>query len=156
MSGATAVRPQEVGGWIVEGESGVGEDEDRIRRTIAEYSQRCDDGRFGEWSELFAEDGRFVVAGNATQGREPIRTMMEAMLPPGSRGKHITSNTIIDLHGDRASASTDYLFVRPSATGPVIVAAGRYHDRLVREGARWLFEERAITMLGEPEVTADG
>jgi uncharacterized protein (TIGR02246 family) len=134
----------------------VGEDEDRIRRTISEYSQRCDDGRFQEWSELFTEDGRFVVAGNATQGREPIRQMMAAMLPPGSRGKHITSNTIVDIDGDRAASTTDYLFVRPAPTGPVIVAAGRYRDRLVRDGTSWRFEERSITMLAETEGTADG
>jgi uncharacterized protein (TIGR02246 family) len=134
----------------------VGEDEDGIRRTISEYSQRCDDGRFDVWSELFTEDGRFVVAGNATVGREPIRKMMEAMLPPGSRGKHITSNTIVDIDGHRAASSTDYLFVRPTPTGPTIVAAGRYHDRLVREGTHWRFEERTITMLGDSDGTADG
>ena len=134
----------------------MGVDEDRIMRTIAEYSRRCDDGRFDEWSQLFTADGRFVVGGNATQGREPIRKMMEAMLPPGSRGKHITSNTIVNLDSDRATSTTDYLFVRPAPTGPVIVAAGRYHDRLVRDGDRWLLEERTITMLGEPEETADG
>ena len=41
----------------------MGEDEDRSRRTLSEYSQRCDDGRYDEWSQLFTEDARFVVSG---------------------------------------------------------------------------------------------
>ena len=50
------------------------------------------------------------------------------------RGKHVTSNSLIDVDGDSATASTDYLFVRPTAEGPAIVAAGRYRDLLVRDG----------------------
>ena len=39
----------------------------------------------------------------------------------------------------------------PPPEGPTIVAAGRYHDRLVRDGRGWRFRERAITMLGAAE-----
>ena len=60
----------------------VGEDEDQIRRTLAEYSQRCDDGRFDEWADLFTEDARFVLSGQVTEGRDSIRNMMTAMMPP--------------------------------------------------------------------------
>jgi uncharacterized protein (TIGR02246 family) len=129
----------------------VGEDEDQIRRTIAEYSQLCDDARFGEWAELFTEDGRFVVDGQATVGRNAIRKQMIMMLPPASRGKHITSNTLVDVDGDSATSSTDYLFVRPTAEGPTIVAAGRYNDLLVRDQVRWRFRERSISLLSMPD-----
>jgi uncharacterized protein (TIGR02246 family) len=129
----------------------VGEDEDQIRRTLSEYSQQCDDGRFAEWSELFTEDARFIVSGQVTQGRDSIRTLMTAMMPAERRGQHVTSNSLIDVDGDSATATTDYLFVRRTADGPAIVATGRYHDRLGRDGGRWRFRERSITMLGEPE-----
>ncbi len=125
----------------------MGEDEDQIRRTLSEYSQRCDDGRFEEWADLFTDDARFVVSGQVTEGRESIRKLMVAMMPPERRGQHVTSNSLIDIDGDSATASTDYLFVRPAAEGPTIVAAGRYHDQLSRQGGRWRFRERAITML---------
>ena len=55
----------------------------------------------------------------------------------------------------RPRPTTDYLFVRPGADGLAIVAAGRYHDRLVRQGTRWRFTERTITMLGD-ESGPDG
>ena len=51
----------------------MGEDEDQIRRTLSEYSQRCDDGRFDEWADLFTEDARFVLSGQVTEGRDSIR-----------------------------------------------------------------------------------
>jgi uncharacterized protein (TIGR02246 family) len=128
----------------------VGEDEDQIRRTLSEYSQRCDDGRFDEWAELFTEDARFVLSGNVTEGRDSIRELMISMMPPERRGQHVTSNSLVDVDGDSATVSTDYLFVRPTADGPTIVAAGRYRDVLAREGRSWRFRERAITMLGAP------
>jgi len=129
----------------------VGEDEDQIRRTLAEYSQRCDDGRFDEWADLFTEDARFILSGQVTEGRESIRVLMTAMMPADRRGQHVTSNSLVDIDGDSATASTDYLFVRPTADGPGIVAAGRYHDLLTRDGRCWRFRERSITMLGLPE-----
>ncbi len=132
----------------------MGEDEDQIRRTLSEYSQRCDDGRFEEWADLFTDDARFVLSGQVTEGRDSIRTMMAAMMLPDRRGQHVISNSLVDLDGDSATASTDYLFVRPTSEGPTIVAAGRYRDRLVRDGNRWRFRERAITMLGVTEGAA--
>ncbi len=131
------------------------EDEDQIRRTLARYSQWCDDGRFDEWAELFTEDAQFIVSGSVTEGRDAIRRYMQSVLPPGSRGKHMTANTLIEVGGDTATATTDYLFVRATTEGPRIVAAGRYDDRLVRDGTRWRFRERAISMLPVPDGGPD-
>jgi uncharacterized protein (TIGR02246 family) len=133
----------------------VGVDEDKIGRTLSEYSQSCDDGRFDDLAQLFTEDARFVVSGTAAEGRDSIRALLVRMLPDGSRGQHITSNSLVDVDGDTASATTDYLFVRPTAEGPALVAAGRYYDRLTRDGPTWRFTERTITMLGIPREDPD-
>ena len=133
----------------------VGDDEDQVRRTIAAYSQHCDDGRFDQWSELFAEDARLVVAGRTNAGRPDIRRYMESVQPPEARGKHITSNSLVEVDGDSAVARTDYLFVRAGTEGLTLVAAGRYHDQLVRDGSRWRFRRREITLLGPPDGNAD-
>jgi ketosteroid isomerase-like protein len=134
----------------------VGEDEDGIRRTIAEYSQRCDDGHFDRWAELFTEDARLEFGEQTTEGRAAIKAYMERVQAPAARGKHITGNTLIDVDGDTAAATTDYLFVRPSAGGLELIATGRYYDRLVRDGSRWQFSQRAITMLGLPAQVSNG
>lgn len=134
----------------------MGNDEDQIRRTLGEYSQCCDDGRFQEWSDLFAEDARLILAGQTTEGRGAIRALMEAIQPEGARGRHITSHSLVDVDGDTATASTDYLFVRPTPDGLTLVATGRYHDQLIRDGSRWRFRQRAISLLGPPAGDADG
>jgi 3-phenylpropionate/cinnamic acid dioxygenase small subunit len=128
----------------------VGDDEHLIRRTLAEYSRWCDDGRFDEWADLFTPEARLVIGGEATEGRESIRALMAEVQSEGRRGMHVTTNCLVDVDGDRASASTDYLFVRPGPEGMAIIAAGRYYDRLVRDADRWRFEERSITLMAAP------
>jgi uncharacterized protein (TIGR02246 family) len=132
----------------------VGDDEDQVRRTLAGYCQLLDDGDFERWIELFADDARLIFAGQISDGRPSIRAYMERVQPPEGRGKHITANIVVDVDGDSASAHTDYLFVRPTDEGPVPVAIGRYDDELVRDGARWRFRQRAISLLGAPRTNA--
>jgi ketosteroid isomerase-like protein len=128
----------------------VSQDEDLIRRTLSEYSRRCDDGRFEELADLFTEDARLMVLDRVIEGRDAVRGYLETVQADGSRGLHVTTNSLIDVDGDGATASTDYLFVRPGPEGMAILAAGRYLDELVRDGARWRFRVRTITMLGVP------
>jgi hypothetical protein len=69
---------------------------------------------------------------------------------------HVTTNSLIDVDGDGASATTDYLFVRPTPEGLGLIAAGRYIDQLVRDDGRWRFHVREITLLTAAEATSDG
>ena len=161
------------------------EDEEAIRRTLGEYSQHCDDGRFDEWAELFTADARLVVAGpfrrmpaylidiliriaalfiagfairllGVAGGRDAIKEYMMTVQAAGRRGMHVTTNSLVDVDGDTATTTTDYLFVRPTTDGLAIIAAGRYHDHLVRDEARWRFRERSITMLSAAAGGTDG
>ncbi len=132
----------------------VGDDEDQVARTLAGYCQLLDDGDFDRWIELFTDDARLVFADQVSEGRASIRTFMERIQPPEGRGKHITANILVDVDGDTATAHTDYLFVRPTDQGPLPVAIGRYDDELVRDGDRWRFRQRAISLLGPPRTSA--
>ncbi|MGO8872124.1 MAG: nuclear transport factor 2 family protein [Acidimicrobiales bacterium] len=121
---------------------------EQIRRTLGQYGQWLDDGLFDEWAELFTDDARLIFGDQVTEGRRAIREYIMTVQAAGSRGLHVTTNSLIDVDGGSASATTDYVFVRPTPQGLGIIAAGRYHDRLVRDGGRWRFCERTITMLG--------
>jgi 3-phenylpropionate/cinnamic acid dioxygenase small subunit len=135
----------------------VPDDEHQILRTLAEYGQWLDDGRFGQWSELFTEDARLDVAAESTRGREAIRSYMETVQADGRRGMHVNTNAVVDVASDgTATAASDYLFVRPSDSGPVVVAAGRYRDELVVDGDRWRFRRRTISILSVRSGVADG
>jgi 3-phenylpropionate/cinnamic acid dioxygenase small subunit len=128
----------------------LNDDEDQIRRTLGEYGQLCDDGRFGEWGELFTEDARLELMGQVKTGRQAIVTYMRSVQPAESRGIHMISGSLVEVDGSSASASTNYLFVRPTVDGMAIVAAGRYYDQLVRDSRRWRFTQRTITILSAP------
>jgi uncharacterized protein (TIGR02246 family) len=133
----------------------LGDDEDQVRRTLSRYCQYLDDGDFDRWIELFSDDAVLHFAGRSSEGRAAIRAFMETVQPPEGRGKHITANSLVDVDGDGATARTDYLFVHPTAGGLVPVATGRYHDELVRDGDRWRFRQRRITLLGPFEESGD-
>ena len=121
-------------------------DEDAIRRTIAQYCQLCDDGRFDEWADLYTDDATFSVMGKTYTGRADVKAFIEKGQAPERRGKHLCFNSIIDIDGDSARAITDYVFIDKQHA---ITSAGRYHDRLIRQPDRWRFAERRILFLGE-------
>ncbi len=131
-------------------------EEQQISRTLSQYSQLLDDGRFDEWSDLFTESARLIFMGQVTEGRQAILKYMETVQGDGKRGMHVTTNSLIDVDGEVAAATTDYLFVRPTAEGIGIVAAGHYFDRLVRHDDRWRFQVREITLLTTEETASDG
>jgi 3-phenylpropionate/cinnamic acid dioxygenase small subunit len=133
----------------ITGEDQPMSDEESVRRTLALYCQLCDDGRFDEWADLYTDDARFSVLGGHHDGRAAIRAFIEAGQPPERRGKHVCANPVVEVRGDEASARTDYVFVARADGGFAITSAGRYHDRLVRDGDRWRFAERRIVFLGE-------
>ena len=118
-----------------------------VRRTLAAYGQACDDGRFEDFGECFAEDAVVRVLGRELVGRASIRAWMTAAQPPERRGTHVTVNTVIDDLGDgRASAVSDFLFVARSDDGFAISSTGRYLDELVEVDGQWLFASREIVL----------
>lgn len=127
--------------------------EEGIRRTLMQYAQLCDDGRFDEWGELFTGDARFHVMGSTHTGRGSVQAWIEKAQGPGARGRHAVFAPVIDVAGDghTASAWTDYLFFDK---GGKVTSTGRYHDELVcGEDGRWRFALREIVFQGgTPEV----
>ena len=133
-------------------------EEDGIRRTLAQYCQYCDDGRFDDLADLFAKDAVYRVMDQTHEGREQIKAFMAKAQPPERRGKHVCGGSLIeiDVSGEQARAFTDYVFVAPADEGLNVTSVGRYHDRFVKDGDRWLFAERAIVFMGGDPPEAGG
>ena len=132
-------------------------EEDGIRRTLAQYGQYCDDGRFDDFANLFAKDAVYRVMDQTHEGRDQIKGFMEKAMPADRRGKHVTFNSVVEVSGDEARAFTDYFFLARADEGFAITSVGRYHDRLVKDHETWLFAERRIVFLGgdPPEAEPD-
>lgn len=120
-----------------------------IRRTLAEYCQLLDDGRFDQWIQVFSEDVAYAVMGRVTRGRAELRQLIEPLQQAEARGRHVLSEPLITVDGDHAAATTDYCFVSQDLK---VTSAGRYHDVLVDDGWRWRIVAREVVFLGaEPQ-----
>jgi SnoaL-like domain len=122
-------------------------DELAVERTLAAYCHLCDDGDFARLVELFTPDGSVAFGREVVTGRDALMIWFANRQPPERRGKHLTMNIIVDIDGNRAEAVSDYVFLR-LVDGAVIPAiAGRYRDRLGRDGNRWVIERRDIEIM---------
>jgi 3-phenylpropionate/cinnamic acid dioxygenase small subunit len=126
-------------------------DQELIRRVLAEFIQLRDDKRFAEWVDLFTEEGTFEYGSHHLVGRSAIRENVEALLR-NDRGKHLCVNSIIDVSGDTASVSSDFVKVNPmedgsGATGYGIGTMGRYEDHFVRQGGKWKIAKRKVHIM---------
>ena len=124
-------------------------DEECIRQVLARFVQLRDDKRFAEWIELFTEDGTFEYGSNRLVGRSKIRQNVEALLRE-DRGKHLCMNSVIDITGDAAEVSSDFVKIDPSdGTGSSryqIGVMGRYRDHFVRREGAWRIASRKVIL----------
>jgi hypothetical protein len=130
-------------------------DDESIRRVLAEFIQLRDDKRFAKWIELFTEDGTFEYGAHHLVGRSAIREHVEELLRY-DQGKHLCVNSIIDVAGDGASVSSDFLKVNPSnndsgAIGYAIGTMGRYEDVFVRRDGEWKIASRKVHIMSPTE-----
>ena len=129
--------------------------EERIRRTLAQYCQLCDDGRFDEWGSLFTEDTTYHVMGQSLTGRDEAKAFMERSQPPELRGQHVTANSqvVVADDGKTAQCWSDYVFFDQAGR---LINRGRYHDELVcGDDGVWRFGLREIVFAGnDPELTS--
>ena len=125
------------------------EDRDAITRLLMEYGRSLDNRDFATYSSLFASNGEWIGSGNfgSYKGPAAIKAAMEKTFAnakdiPKGTNIHIMSNVIIDLHGDRATASSKWIFYTLDKAKPEGAIAGRYDDELIRENGTWKFLKR--------------
>jgi uncharacterized protein (TIGR02246 family) len=124
------------------------EDLDEIRRLIIDYAAALDARDLASYAELFARDGEWSGRTGHARTPEGIRRLMEERLhpnppAPGPTHRHVVTNVVAEIDGDRASAQTSWtLFARSEGDEPEITMQGTYRDTLVREDGRWRFASR--------------
>lgn len=135
-----------------------------IRELLERYMRYNDDGAADAVAELFDENAVLQVVGSVVAGREAIRAFFgggKADSPrwtePGEllkqpRSAHISSNPVIEIDGDTATAETDFVVVRRDEGGRAGVAlVGRYRDRLRRlDDGRWVIASRTAVSVARP------
>jgi hypothetical protein len=124
------------------------EDLAEIERLFYDYRRHLDARDMYSYSRLFCEDGQWTGRTGSAVGPDAIQAMLEANLSPNppapaATSWHIVSNPVIDLDGDRATASTTWALIRRAAGDvPAVTLLGHYDDELAREHGRWRFRRR--------------
>ncbi|HEY4175169.1 MAG TPA: nuclear transport factor 2 family protein [Rhodopila sp.] len=120
-------------------------DKDEIRELLARYCFALDADRFEDMAALFTQDGMWETAFGTGKGRAGIVAQARS-IATGERPRrvHLTTNIVIDLDGDTATARSNWALVQNSAAGPVIGSGGAYADRLVKVDGEWFFKHRTI------------
>jgi uncharacterized protein (TIGR02246 family) len=142
-----------------------------IRELIERSVRHIDDQNGAAFAELFEEDGVLQVAGTVMAGRNALRAMFRGGVPaaqwtePGELLKqpgvtHLTTNPVIDVTGDTATAETDMITFRRGEEGRAkITLVARYRDRLRRtDQGGWLISSRtgvSIAVPGEEGTDAE-
>jgi hypothetical protein len=123
------------------------EDREAIQRLLMEYGRSLDKRDFVTYSHLFASNGEWSGSFGSFRGPAAIQAAMEkafanaADIPKGTNF-HLMSNVIIDLQGDRATATSKWIFFKMDKSKPEGAIAGRYDDVLIRENGAWKFLKR--------------
>jgi 3-phenylpropionate/cinnamic acid dioxygenase small subunit len=119
-----------------------------IERLLVEYGRTLDNRDFAAYSRLFAENGEWKGALGTYKGPVAIQTAMEEIFTkaaadiPKGKNFHVMSNFVIDVQGNRATASSMFIFYKLDKSKPEATVAGRYEDILIREKGVWRFLQR--------------
>ena len=136
------------------------EDWHAIHRLLMHYAECIDGARFAEAAALFDDSTYRLEFPSQSKvvtyrGRAEVEEFFNGtrLYPDGTpRTKHVVSNVMIDLDGDRARSrcyitvfqQTDVLPLQP-------IASGRYFDEFERREGKWCFADRLMTgfLLGD-------
>jgi uncharacterized protein (TIGR02246 family) len=124
------------------------EDREAIRALILAYGEAHDQRDYRTFADLFAANGEWVGGLGSAKGPQAIFELMDKTIghnpqPNGSGTFHVMTNDQIEIDGNRASATTKWLYITPGAdNAPKLVFLGHYDDQFVRENGAWKFLRR--------------
>ena len=145
-----------------------GDDRALIEDLQARYLFAFDWGDAEGYANTFAEDGILNYGGGEFKGRQAIRKFMEpgddrgeqrgSSTPEGERprvGRHIISNIVVKVDGDKATGRAYWTHMTTGPTGyGTVDFFGHYEDDMVKVNGEWLFARRHIYNEAIPEWAA--
>ncbi|MCR6483405.1 nuclear transport factor 2 family protein [Amycolatopsis sp. OK19-0408] len=121
-----------------------------LENLIYTYAALVDAGDFTGVGELFA-GGAFAGSGGVARGAAAVERMLRdtvIVYEDGTpRTKHVTTNVVLEVSGDTASARAYFTVLQAVPGLPLqTIAAGRYEDGFTRRSGEWGFTERRVTV----------
>ena len=143
MATRTAISPQEAADRLA------------IRELVDAYAHCADRRDARGQMALFTEDTRFLVFMDATSaqptqdlsGRESLAPVFDDRNQYAAT-MHFNGQSTVELDGDRATGESyclaHHLSAGQDGQRTIVIAAIRYLDKFVKQGAQWLFAERRL------------
>lgn len=129
------------------------EDSRQIENLIYTYAERIDDGNLEGVAELFRNAKIVSPAHNVTcAGYDEVLKMYQLSCrlyeTTGTpQTKHLTTNVIVDIYEDGASASARSYYTVIQATNSLLlqpIISGKYRDQFRKHNSSWEFSEREM------------
>jgi hypothetical protein len=122
-------------------------DYSEIRNVIGRYFQYGDDNDWKTWSTLLTDDFVLDVNGAVVRGREAnFQSHVDLHGPQVPHGRHLAANFVIEVDGDNATASFDWIWVAsigvPSSMHLSVLEMGRSVDTFRKVEGVWLMSSR--------------
>ena len=131
----------------------------QIENLLYLYAERIDSGDLEGVAEMFREAEIVAPAteGPGSSGYDEVLKMYQVACriyeDTGTpKTRHITTNAIIEVDGDTATARSSFTVVQATAEFPLQpIIVGRYHDSFVCQQGRWQFSRREmyVDLLGD-------
>jgi hypothetical protein len=120
-------------------------DQLEIQQLLARYTHAADQKTPYVMRDIFVENGRFSIdmLEVDVNGLDDIVGYFEQRRAEGQNLRHITSNFVIDIAGDTATAQS-YLTLMVPGEKPEILALARYLDTLCKTSEGWRIKERRL------------
>ncbi|MHA6800177.1 nuclear transport factor 2 family protein [Bounagaea algeriensis] len=119
------------------------EDIDAIRQLDAAYCRLLDSGDWDGLVELFTPDGEFIGL-DRVRGQDELRRFFSTLAEGGLTAFwHHVTNHEITIDGDTAEVRSA-LWQPCVQNGVPHVAAGAYHDQLVRRDGHWRYSSKQV------------
>ncbi|WP_187369264.1 nuclear transport factor 2 family protein [Baekduia soli] len=118
------------------------DDIEAIKQLTARYNRAFDSVDVPGYLATWTEDGFFERsnAGRSFQGHAELEELLTTF---GVDGRHVTSDFIIEVDGDRATSSSHLIYLDVDA-GFKVAIFGIYADELVRTDEGWKFSARRL------------
>lgn len=128
------------------------EDVEAIKQLKAKYARNLDDGFNGEGlASLFVENGRWAIkgVGGEAQGHPGIKRHCSSLSKSIAWAQHNIFSPIIDVSADGSRAEASFYLLclltmratDESSKDEAVMLSGKYADKFVKIGGKWLFEE---------------
>lgn len=116
------------------------EDKDAIRELTARYCHNVATGNGAAVTDLFAEDGAFLMGERRVQGSAELAEFYAALAenPPIP----FIQNHVIDSYSPTEAEGRCSVEIRMVQDGEAVTAAGWYQDKYRKINGSWKFSER--------------